>query len=582
LLPAPLLLAALLSACGGSGGGGDGKPAPTPSPSPAGKGYSLSTTTIATQADLTGLAPQQSDITLTITDPTAAQYGLAGNYSNSGIASVRLSYTSETIGILSIDYRAPSGLRPGVYHDTVTIGVCPAENCSVTEATQTTVIDVNYTVVAQPFPTVTLESSTVNVFALAGDTNPTPTFALQATVNNPSAYAFGGSGIATSNGITSATYDSVSPSAANLNISFRTPASLAPGTYTDTIDLRLCLDEACINPVEVTPSRVTVNYTIRDTIPGSEGYSFRVSPIPVTDAVWNRTRQTLYVATPAGSKEHSSSVMELNPLTGAAGAVIAATSDPRLLALADDDSLLYVSDRNLDIIRRFSTAPLAPDIDIALGTDVYTGTDDPLVAGAMEVAPGQPRLLAVQLASATRSPRARATVAFDDAVKRANDVIPDWDRCAGFPQWSPDATHIFTDCALLDVDASGLTLSSSLPDSAGRVHYAAGRLFSDYGDVVDIAANTQTELLLEGYPEIAAVDEAAGRVYYITTARGSNGALQVETYDMATLERIGIGRLPKLENQRSPVRTARWGDDGLAIITSGHQMILVHGPLVAP
>ena len=54
----------------------------------------------------------------------------------------------------------------------------------------------------------------------------------------------------TSNGVTGATYNNesiVTGMLGRLQISLRAPVSLTPGTYTDTVSVRACLDANCIH-----------------------------------------------------------------------------------------------------------------------------------------------------------------------------------------------------------------------------------------------------------------------------------------------------------------------------------------------
>ena len=72
-------------------------------------------------------------------------------------------------------------------------------------------------------------------------------------------YAVGGSthsGIDTLNVVTSG------PNTGTLQVQFKSPSSMGPGTYTDTIRLNMCFDTACTKPLSGGPVSITTHYTV--------------------------------------------------------------------------------------------------------------------------------------------------------------------------------------------------------------------------------------------------------------------------------------------------------------------------------
>lgn len=70
-------------------------------------------------------------------------------------------------------------------------------------------------------------------------------------------------------GIESANF-STQDATASLVVHFRTPLSLGPGTYNDTITLRACMESPCENHIAGSPKSVGVKYVVKD-IPGGSG-----------------------------------------------------------------------------------------------------------------------------------------------------------------------------------------------------------------------------------------------------------------------------------------------------------------------
>ena len=48
----------------------------------------------------------------------------------------------------------------------------------------------------------------------------------------------------------------------DITITFKTPASLGPGTYNDTLTLKACFDQACTRQVLSSPQTVPITYTV--------------------------------------------------------------------------------------------------------------------------------------------------------------------------------------------------------------------------------------------------------------------------------------------------------------------------------
>lgn len=79
-------------------------------------------------------------------------------------------------------------------------------------------------------------------------------------------------------GITSVIPVVISSNQTRLDIQFATANYLAPGTYTDTITVKICYDPACIFPIGPTPATIATRYTVTNTPPEEIG----VPDLPVT------------------------------------------------------------------------------------------------------------------------------------------------------------------------------------------------------------------------------------------------------------------------------------------------------------
>src|SRR3984957_13809538 len=102
-------------------------------------------------------------------------------------------------------------------------------------------------------PPATLEVSSTSVSATADVTQPAPTASLQVSVQASTAAQFYIAGSVTHNGVDSVS-GSPSGTVDTITVQFKAPAALGPGTYTDTLTLQGCYDQACTQKVTNSPA----------------------------------------------------------------------------------------------------------------------------------------------------------------------------------------------------------------------------------------------------------------------------------------------------------------------------------------
>src|ERR1700683_815038 len=90
-------------------------------------------------------------------------------------------------------------------------------------------------------PSVTVTSSAVSVSATTAQT--APTSLIKATISNPGSGQYYFSKSFTTNGLASITATSTG-NVGSFTLQFKTPSSLAPGTYSDTLTVEACEDSA--------------------------------------------------------------------------------------------------------------------------------------------------------------------------------------------------------------------------------------------------------------------------------------------------------------------------------------------------
>src|SRR5712672_2252185 len=111
-----------------------------------------------------------------------------------------------------------------------------------------------------PSPSVSLSTNLLTQTSLTTDV--APSVSLTATVTNAPTAGIYIMGAGTNNGIQTIQLGSQIGTTAAINIYLKSPSSLAPNTYTDTVQLKFCLDQACVSQITNSPQTVTVKFTV--------------------------------------------------------------------------------------------------------------------------------------------------------------------------------------------------------------------------------------------------------------------------------------------------------------------------------
>ena len=111
-----------------------------------------------------------------------------------------------------------------------------------------------------PPPSVTLSTNLLTQTSLTTDV--APSLSLKATITNAPFAGVYIVGATTNNGIQTIQLGSQIGSSVAINIYLKAPSSLAPNTYTDTVQLKFCLDKACASQITNSPQTVTVKFTV--------------------------------------------------------------------------------------------------------------------------------------------------------------------------------------------------------------------------------------------------------------------------------------------------------------------------------
>ena len=278
--------------------------------------------------------------------------------------------------------------------------------------------------------------------------------------------------------------------------------------------------------------------------------------LAVADLVGNQTRTRLFVSTGAGDPEFPSSILEVDPITGTIQIIAEHLDEPGRLALAHDDSFLYVVLRGGQAVARINLATRQKDLEIETG-----------LVEEVEVVPGNGRRLVTIGGTELR--------AYEDARRIATRVVPGEQVEFMSPEIllvhadrsSPSSTEFFK------LEESGFVpaLAGIRGAGLGPLTAAGDRVYSSYGGVFD-----RPSLNYRGTTRAvgATVPDPEARLIFViegTLLRVFSSETLVE------LSRRELGGAPVVG-----MRLWRWGSDGLAYASSVGLHLLATGLVPSP
>ncbi len=306
------------------------------------------------------------------------------------------------------------------------------------------------------------------------------------------------------------------------------------------------------------------------------------------DLVWDATNQVIYLSVPSLASSNGNTVAILNPNTGNIQSSQFAGSEPDVLAISDDDQVLYAALDGSSSVQSFTLPNLQPDINYSLGTDPTFG---PYFGVDLQVAPSLPHTTAVSRGIFNVSPVALGGMAiYDDATQRPNIAHtsgPLYDSL----QWGSD-TAIYAinsevssfDFYVLKVNSSGVTQSkdyqNEFADFYVRMHYDSGTglVYTDDGYVINPANGQSVDAFqASGY---MVPDSTLNTAFFFGQTQSQFGTTDftIESFDLTTFAPIAEIVVPNV--QGNPLRFIRWGASGLAFNDDAGFIYLINSSFV--
>jgi uncharacterized repeat protein (TIGR01451 family) len=330
---------------------------------------------------------------------------------------------------------------------------------------------------------------------------------------------------------------------------------------------------------------------------------YNVLTIGVNHIVYDPYSRNIMASVGSGSSTVAgNSIAPITPVTGAVGTAVNIGSQPANLALTSDGNILYTILAGSQSVARFNMLTQQPDFTWQV-----------------------PNMSANQLRGLTTQPGNENTIALDLGSWAGNAVF-DFDPVNKTAAMRGQATGPYTgscivmptatDMLSFDTDTSGATLDHYTVTSAGFTYYNSqqyvastlnhggcfkadgNKVFTVTGGVADWTTSPATQLGLFGvtnnsmwgYNGDIVPDGSLGRTFYVLNLNNGSysstyNALQAfdnNTYMPAGSVSIDFATTEGSNSSFTITDVIRWGQDGIAILTSGGHIYLLRGPAVVP
>lgn len=324
---------------------------------------------------------------------------------------------------------------------------------------------------------------------------------------------------------------------------------------------------------------------------GGTGFAAVTIPQQSNDLVSDPVHQVIYLSVPGVATANPNTIAVINEANAGISTSQFAGSNPNVLAISDDSSLLYAGIDGSASVQRFILPALTPDINYSLGTSSSSG---PYYALDLQAAPGEPDTTAVTLGVSTSGKVAQGGIVIYDNSKPRPTFAPGFGSAGSTAlydsiQWGSDATQLFAannedigfDFYTLSVNSSGVTLDDDYPSAFSsfnnRIHFdpGTGIVYSDDGH----ALNPATGLPVGNFSTtgIMVPDSTLNRAFFLTQT-SSSSVVVIESFNLNEFSLIGSITIPSISG--NPLRLVRWGSNGLAFNTNAGQVWLIGGNFV--
>lgn len=332
---------------------------------------------------------------------------------------------------------------------------------------------------------------------------------------------------------------------------------------------------------------------------------FQVLTAGINHMLYDPFSRKIMVAVGSGSSTLTgNSIVALTPETATFGNPVSVGSQPTNLALSSDGSLLYTVLTGSQSVARFNMLSQSVDFTFTPATPSTGGGDAPTLRD-VAVEPRFPNTVVVDLGAWDGLQVYDLNPSSQTATARGANTGP----YTGSNLQFLDSANMFA----FDVDTSGSTFNHFTLTSSGFTYYnysqysestlsnfgrfkIRGNLaFANNGGVADPTASPAKQVGVYaptstyGYNQIVEPDTSLSRVFFLgeTSSNSSGNPDGIVTYNQQTFlplaaTPLNMQTIEGSSTSYSGVDLVRWGQDGLAVLTSGGHIYLLRGAAVVP
>jgi hypothetical protein len=312
-----------------------------------------------------------------------------------------------------------------------------------------------------------------------------------------------------------------------------------------------------------------------------------------SDLAWNPIQQQLYVAVPSTASSNAGTITIVDPIAGSVSSSATLSSAASGLAISDDSQYLYAVINAASEIQRYTLPAITPDIQWSLGTVPIFG--GPNLAADIKVQPGASHTVAVSLGQFGSG----SVAVFDDAVERPAVAGSLAGNLGNSLLWKADGSELYAAYTLSTVSgyfatasddalytmsvspngvAAGTTYHSSFRGEGSHLHSDAttGYVYGDWGEVLNGASGIPVGNYRWSRPigtyfpgPLSVIDPTLARFYTLLEVIEPNNivAFQIQVFNQTNFQLLSTIVIPAPDG--IPTNFMRWGQAGLAFVTSG-------------
>jgi hypothetical protein len=310
--------------------------------------------------------------------------------------------------------------------------------------------------------------------------------------------------------------------------------------------------------------------------------------------VFDPAGQRIYASLPS-TAANGNSLVQIDPYAGTVGTPVPIGSEPSRLAISDNSQYIYAGLDGVGAVRRFDIASQTPGPQFSLGVTDFFQTL--LSAEDIAVMPGQPNTVAVSR-KAQGAPRSHGVAVYDSGVMRPN-TTPTSGTSINVIEFSSSPATLYgynnetTESGFrkMTIDSNGIANTSLtqglLVGGDVDMRYSNGLIYATSGRVIDPEALSVMGTFEDGssqsfpFNTLVFPDASANRIYFlIASLNGSSTTWTLKAFNLTTFVLTGSLTMPAVSG--TPTSLIKWGDDGLAFRTSGHQVFLFSTADIVP